>query len=306
LCEKPALSALEYFTTSGIFIVAAGGEVAVSGLGTIYGLGSAFSWGAGDFCGGLASQRSSVFVVLFVSQAVGGLLLAVMALLLGLSFPVPRVIILGAGAGLFGLFGLICLYSGLSMGRMGIVAPLAALVAVILPVTFGFITEGVPRPIQVAGFGVALLSIWLLSFSGLHIQAEQRVILLAVAAGTCFGLFFVLMGAVAQEAVLWPIIAARWAAVLVLFGFCVLRGEPLLPPRGKIPLMCLAGVLDTAGNGCFALAAQTGRLDISVVLSSLYPAVTVVLSFLLLRERLSPRQWSGVLSAMAAIALIVI
>jgi drug/metabolite transporter (DMT)-like permease len=280
--------------------------VAVSGLATIYGLSSAFGWGAGDFCGGLASQRSSVSVVLFVSQAVGGLLLVVVALLLGLDLPVPRELLLGAGAGLFGLFGLICLYTGLSMGRMGIVAPLTALIAVILPVAFGLFTEGLPGPMQVVGFAVALLSIWLLSFSGVRIQLEHRVILLSAAAGTCFGLFFVLMGTVAQEAILWPIIAARWSAVLVLFGFCMLRGEPLLPPRGRIPLMGLAGVLDTAGNGFFALAAQAGRLDISVVLASLYPAVTVVLSFLLLGERLSLRQWTGVLSAMAAIAFIVV
>jgi drug/metabolite transporter (DMT)-like permease len=279
--------------------------VGVSGLATIYGLSSAAGWGAGDFCGGLASKRSSVFSVLFVSQFVGGTLLAVIALVLGLGLPVPREIILGSGAGLFGLVGLICLYSGLASGRMSLVAPLTALIAVIFPVIFGSITEGMPGVLQVLGFAFALLSIWLLSFSGMRIQAERRILLLAVFAGTSFGLFFVLLGSVAQDAILWPIISARWSSVLVLFIFCVVRGEALLPASGKIPLIGLAGLLDTAGNAFFALAAQVGRLDISVVLSSLYPAVTVLLSFLLLKERLSLRQWSGVLSALFAITLIV-
>jgi drug/metabolite transporter (DMT)-like permease len=279
--------------------------VGVTGLATVYGLSSAAGWGAGDFCGGLASKHSSVFSVLFVSQLVGGTLLAVIALVLGLGFPIPRQIILGSGAGIFGLVGLICLYSGLASGRMSLVAPLTALVAVILPVLFGIFTEGMPGVLQLLGFAFALLSIWQLSFSGLRIQAERRILLLAVISGTSFGLFFVLLGSVAQEAILWPIISARWSSVLVLFIFCVVRGEALLPASGRLPLIGLAGLLDTAGNGFFALAAQAGRLDISVVLSSLYPAVTVLLSFLLLKERLTLRQWSGVLSALFAITLIV-
>ena len=274
------------------------------GSATIFALSSALGWGAGDFCGGLASQRSSVFAVLFVAQTVGGLLLTLLALLLWTGPPDLATLLPGAAAGLFGLAGLLFLYRGLSMGRMSLVAPLAALVAVILPILFSIFTEGPPTATQIVGFGLALFSIWLISFSGVRIQAEQQALLLALLAGSLFGLFFVLIGSVARDAVLWPVIAARWSAVVVLVAFCILRREALLPSRGRIPLMGLAGMLDTAGNACFALAARAGRLDISVVLASLYPAVTVLLAFLLLKERLSLRQWTGVLFALTAIALI--
>jgi drug/metabolite transporter (DMT)-like permease len=261
-------------------------------------------WGTGDFCGGLASRSSRVLAVLLFSQAVGGLLLTAFGLLLGLGQPDPREIAFGAGAGLFGLAGLLALYQGFSLGRMGIVSPLSALIAVILPVIYGMLTQGPPRTLQVVGFAAALLSIWLLSFTGMRIGAERRVIVLALLSGSCFGLFFVLLGTAAQEAVLWPIITARWVAVLLLVLFLPLKGEPLLPSVRALPLVGLAGVLDTAGNVFFALAARAGRLDISVVVSSLFPAVTVLLALLFLKERLSLRQWSGVLSALAAIALI--
>ena len=135
-------------------------------LGIGFGLTAASSWGAGDFCGGLASRRTHVYGVVIVSQLVGLGLLTVLALLL--AEPVPTLTdILWAGiAGLGGAVGLAALYRGLATGPMGVVAPVAAVTSVILPLIFGLFLEGIPALSQLLGFGLALCAVWLITRPG--------------------------------------------------------------------------------------------------------------------------------------------
>ena len=135
-------------------------------LAIVYGLASAASWGAGDFSGGLATKRSNVYSVVILSQVVGGILLAILALTTMESIPPPENLILGATAGICGAFGLVALYSGLSKERMGVVAPVSAVVTAILPVMVSFFTEGLPSIWKMVGFGVALVAVWLLAGGG--------------------------------------------------------------------------------------------------------------------------------------------
>jgi len=266
---------------------------------------AAASWGAGDFSGGLASKKGSVLSVLVVSQAAGGLILLALALGCGQKFPGPGDMLIGGLAGLCGALGIICLYSGLARGRMGVVAPLSAVTAAMVPILFSIATSGFPGPLKLIGFGGGLISIWLLSRGPASSRPGFAEMLNSLAAGTGFGLFFILVDQIRGQSYFWPLFAARLASVAFLS--CLILGKGgFKSGRGTQAwfLTILAGILDTAGNVFFFLATRAGRLDAAVMSTSLYPAVTVILAFVLLKERLGPSQWIGVVSAMLALGLI--
>jgi drug/metabolite transporter (DMT)-like permease len=123
-------------------------------------------------------------------------------------------------------------------------------------------------------------------------------------AGVGFGLFFVFIDKASDQAVLWPLVAARAASISCMLCLVLLRGEFAAPSTKHLFLLLMVGIFDAAGNTFFALASRIGRLDISAVLASLYPAATVLLAWILLRERLLPKQWAGVAMATAALVMI--
>ena len=273
-------------------------------LGIGFGLAAASSWGAGDYCGGLASRRTNVYGVVLVSQLVGLVLLSTLALLLSEPFPTLTDMAWAAIAGIGGAVGLSALYRGLAAGPMGVVAPVAAVVSVILPLIFGLFLEGMPGLPQLLGFGLALCAVWFITRAGNGSSTQVRDLVLPVVAGLGFGVFFILIGHVSAAAVLWPLAAARVASVLALLVVVLLTRQPARPAAGQMPLILMSGLFDTGGNAFYALAARTGRLDIAAVLSSLYPAVTVILAWLILKERLSRTQGVGLALAMIAVLLI--
>lgn len=273
-------------------------------LSTIFALGAAFSWGSGDFCGGLAARRHNVYSVLVVAQLFSILPLLLLVLLFEWTIPRGSDLLFGAFGGVLGVIGLLSLYSGLAQGRMGIVAPLAAIVASIIPVCIGILTDGVPTQGQVIGFGIALLAIWFLSSDGSRLEATPTELRFAIIAGISFASFYIAMDNVSGETVLWPVFAARLAAVTILGLYVFSRSEWHAPRRSLLPLIALTGLLDTAGNYFFTLSTQAGRLDISTVVASLYPAITVLFAWLVLKEQLKIKQRLGVLAALFAIAMI--
>lgn len=270
-----------------------------------FGLLSALIWGAGDFCGGLATKRARPFSVVLVAEVAGALLLAGIALLFAQPLPAGADLSWSAGAGLAGAAGLLALYTGLAGGHMGIVAPISAVVAAIVPIAVGALLEGLPSPTQMAGFALALGAVWLLSASGER-SATKHDLQLALLAGLGFGFYFVLIDRIGPVGGFWNLAFARMVAAMALLLIMLLIRHPLLPPRNVLPLNVLNGGLDAGGNLFFMLAAQAGRLDVASVLSSLYPGATVVLAWLVLRERLNRPQVAGVVAALAAIVLIVI
>jgi drug/metabolite transporter (DMT)-like permease len=268
------------------------------------GLASAASWGAGDFSGGLASRRGPATGVVVASQGVGIVLLVVLAVVTGEAPPSSRQLVWAALAGVNGAFGLLALYSALASGRMGIAAPVSGAVGAIVPVLVGMTVHGWPGALRLAGFGLALAGVWLLTATGGGGRASVRELALPGLAGVSFGLFLVLIHRAGGSGVLWPLTAARATSMGVLAGIGSLTGALWLPRRSALALTCLAGILDTGGNAFFVLAAQTGRLDVAGVLSSLYPASTVVLACLLLGERLTGQQAAGAVATLAAIACV--
>ncbi len=273
-------------------------------FGLLFGLASALSWGTGDFCGGLATRRTPVRGVLIFSQLVGVFLLLALALVLSEPLPSMRPLIFGGLAGLCGACGLAALYSGLAAGRMGLVAPLTAVFAAALPVTAAFFSQGRPPWPQVIGFALAMLAVWLLAAGEGGAPLRARILVLSLIAGLGFGLFFILIARASDQALVWPLIGARLAAMTFLALTGLLHAARVRPELRQLPLIVAAGVCDAGGNAFFALATRFGRLDVAAVLSSLYPAATVLLAWLILSEHLSTRQWTGLLAALGALALI--
>ena len=264
---------------------------------------SAACWGAGDFCGGLASKRTHVYGVIITSQIVGVSLLIGLALVFGEALPSLDQLALGGMAGFAGAIGLIALYRALSTGRMGVAAPVAAIVGAALPVLVGFAIDGPPGVLQLIGFAVALMAVWLITQTP-DAALRLRELRLPLVAGLAFGVFFVMIGTVREGAVFWPLVAARCTSLGALWITATLTRQPRLADRSHWRLVVLVGVLEVGGNAFYALAGQTGRLDVAAVISSLYPATTVWLAWLILKERLSRPQLLGIAAALAAIVLI--
>ena len=249
------------------------------------------------------SRRTNLYGVIVTSQGIGAILLLGLALALGEPLPPPEVLLWSAAAGLVGVGGLIALYKALATGRMGIAAPLSAVITASIPVLAGVFLEGWPTAIQGVGFGLALLAVVLISRpQGSSLSRDNLA--LPLFAGICFGLFFIVLNRLSHVAVLWPLVGARFASATAMLLFSLLTQKDWLPDVKSLPLIFLNGVLDMAGNTFFVLASRVGRMDVASVLSSLYPAATVWLAWLILKERFTRVQVFGIATALTAIAMI--
>lgn len=267
------------------------------------GLASATSWGAGDFCGGLATKRTSVYRVVIGSQLAGAVALAGLALASREGAPAFGNLIWCGLAGVSGAVGVLALYRALAAGRMGLAAPVSGVLSAAVPVVAGALFESLPGGSTFAGFALALVAVWLVSRTD-DAAFHPRDLALPVTAGVGFGLFIVIISRASADAVFWPLVAARMSSLGVLTLVATARGQPRLPSRRDLRLVALAGVFDAGGNAFVVLAAHAGRLDVAAVLSSLYPASTVLLAMFFLNERVSRWQLVGVVTALSAIVMI--
>ncbi len=278
-------------------------------MAIFFGLLSAIVWGGGDFVGGLASRRAGAWRAVFYAEIVGLVLLLAALAIYRERLISTRGLLLGAAAGAIGSLGLLALYRAMQVGKMSIAAPVSALLAALLPVLVGALTVGLPPLTQIGGVWLALLSIWLVSQT--DVDAKPRLarlsdLRLPLLAGIGFGTYFILIHGVAQEATLWPMIASRTGGTLVLVAVLLLRRESVKIPREGWPLVMMSGALDVGGNLFYVLAAQAGRMDIAAVLSSLYPGMTALLAWFVLKESISRKQRLGILAALVAIILMTI
>jgi len=273
-------------------------------LAAIFALSAAASWGSGDFTAGLVARRLGSFHAVLISYAVGLFALVGIALARFERLPPSSDLMWGALAGLFGMLGLGFLMRGFAAGRMGVVAPVSAVLGTAIPVIFTAFTRGLPREAQLAGFGLALVSIWLLSRPERLDGVRPAGIGMALLAGIGFGGFFTAIGQVGASAVFWPLVAGRLTACTLMVVFALFTHRSIVPPHAPLGLLTLAGLLDVSGNLFFLLATQSGRLDIASVLGSIYPAVTAILAGLISRETLARIQMAGIALAILAIILI--
>jgi drug/metabolite transporter (DMT)-like permease len=269
-----------------------------------FALPAAVGFGVADFAGGLATRRTSCrLAVIAVAQLAGvAALLPVLPLLAGQ--PSVDAAVLGALAGLAGSGGLVLYCRGLAQGPMGVVAPLSGLSGAGLPLVVGLLMGERAGPMTLGGVGLALLAIALASVGTSHDRIAASGLLLGIASGLGFGLFFVALDASPPESGLWPLLAAKLAAIVV-FGPLVLArrgaGRVLQLRSG---LIVLSGAADMVSNILFLLATRQGELGVSAVLVSLYPVVVLVLARVLLRERLTSLQAVSMALALTAGALL--
>lgn len=276
-------------------------------MAVVLALASAVVYGAADFLGGLSSRRASVFGVVAVSQLVG--LLALLVLLPWLGGPVgPSDLAWGAAAGVAGATGLVLFFRTLARGVMSVIAPVTAVTAAAVPVLVGLLGGDTIGPWAAAGIVLALAAVVLVSAEGglSALRAARPASLApALAAGTAFGFFFVLLDRTSQDSGLTPLVTARLASVALVVVIALAGKQSLKVGRVALPLVALSGIGDMSANALFLLATQQdGQLAITGVLASLYPVSTVILAQVLLRERLAGAQVAGLGTAVAAVVLI--
>ncbi len=270
-----------------------------------YGLATAVTWGAADFAGGLAAKKANVFKVVLVAHAASLLCVAAVAVLSRETLPAMASHLWGGLSGIAGALGVLCLYQALATGKMGTVAPITGLLTAALPVIVGGVTQGRPRLLQIVGFGLAFVAIILISKPE-KLQGRPQGLGLAVLAGLAFGFFVVLLKQAAVTSVFWPLVTSRAASTLLML--ILVAATPMARRSQATPMpllmMVLTGVLDSLGNLLLVMATRSGRLDVAAVLSSLYPAATVLLAYFFLKERVTRLQNVGILTALVAVPMI--
>jgi len=298
---------------------------------TILALAASVLYGTADFLGGVASRRASVFAVLATTVPAGAAVVIVVALLgevpglssllgHGLGSPIS---VGGWGAagwaalsGVCGTVGLVAFYAGFAAAPISVVAPVAALVSTVLPV--GIAVAGGERPTSrmVAGGLVCLVAIVLVSAPpagrrgrddpDARAAGRLRGLGYGVAAGAGFGLFFLCLKNAGQSGVLWPVAISRTAGTLIAVDIALAtRTRPWQREGGGTGVIALvSGAVDAAANVCYVLATRAGLFGLAVVITSLYPGMTVLLARWVLGERMRWMQRAGLLLAAAGVVLL--
>jgi drug/metabolite transporter (DMT)-like permease len=271
-------------------------------LPTNFSLAAVFAWGTSDFLGGYGARRANAFALTAIAHLSGLLLMAAIALASHAPFPSRSAVAWALLGGLSGGGALAIFYRALATGRMGLTAPVAAVLGAAIPTAFGMFREGLPQATQVAGFVMAATGIWLISRT--EDESSPEGIGMAALAGIGFAGFYLCIRQAGDGSAFW-IAATSKVASFVLTGLIVLIGRSARDiDRRGIALGILAGCLDVIGSVLFIRASQTGRLDAAVVLSSLYPAVTVLLARFILKEHFTRWKALGMVAALLAVPMI--
>jgi drug/metabolite transporter (DMT)-like permease len=271
------------------------------------GLAASLSWGVADFIGGIQSRRMPVVAVVLGSQLAGLVLVATIVAIRGEPMPGGDFVIYAALSSVGGIIGLTSFYKALSIGSMGVVAPLSS-TAAIIPLVVGIATGDRPSTLQGVGVGIAVCGVVLASREASDEAHESRAVAagagLALLSAVGFGCFFLAIDRASNTDVLWAVCVNRTVSVALL-GAALLIARPHLGIRpADMRTLAIVGVLDIAANGFFAVASTKGLVSVVAVVSSLYPVTTVVLARVVLGERLRAVQRLGALAALVGVVLV--
>lgn len=266
---------------------------------------SAIFYGAADFTGGLVTRRTAAIPVVFLSQACGLVLVALILPLLPAARPHAADLWWGAAAGVAGGVGVALLYYALAIGTMSVVAPTTAVAAVAIPVVTSITLGERPGSLAAAGIVLGIVAIVLVSRQASRPAGGSSGIGPALVSGVAIGLFYLALAQTRSDAGLWPLLPARLVSVALLGAVAIAGRRSLRLPPQFAALAAGSGAVDMLANALYLLAVQLGPLSPIVTLSSLYPATTVLLARAFLGERLSGWQAAGVAGAIVAVLLIV-
>lgn len=264
---------------------------------------SALAYGVSDFLGGIFAKRATPWQIAIVGQSSSSVC-ALTALAIVPGSPSPSSVGWGALAGIGGGFGAAFLYRGLSTARMGVVAPISAISAALLPVTVGLSTGERPSLLALAGIVAAFPAIVLISRVPTDSEADiahRGGVTDGLLAGLGFGVLFVFLDRVQDGSGLTALAASQVASVITIIVVATVIRAAWVPRNRFAWRAVVMGPLGATAQGAFLFASQQGLLSIVSVISSLYPASTVVLAAVILRERIL--RWQAVGLVLAAVAV---
>lgn len=266
-------------------------------------LGAAAAWGVSDFGGGLLGRRAPVLGVLVITQGVGFLI--AFAITLARAEPVLAGTDLGLAlvAGLLATVGVGALYRGLAIGRMGIVAPVAAVLTAVTPALLGMLLEGVPSALVIAGMVIAVVAVVVVSAVPDVGPGRPSGLALAIVAGVSLGLLSFVMSRLDGDYLFAPLAAMRGIETAIFAVVILAARHPWKLPRASWRLAVAVGLVDLLGNAVFLNAARISLAPTAVV-SSLYSVVTVLLAATILRERMTRQQVAGIAFAATSVVMI--
>ncbi|MEY4532523.1 MAG: hypothetical protein RI926_292 [Actinomycetota bacterium] len=300
-------------------------------LTVIFGLSGALVFGSGDFLGGMASKRMGAFLATGVAGVIG------LFVLLGLTYLIPgtvspETILWGLISGVCGALAILLLYAALAIGPMSILSPLGALISAIFPVLWAiFISHESLAWFGYLALGIGAVAIVLVAFTPEKeaVKPTLRGIIFASISGILIGLFLIVMDQVPDDSGVYPLVFNRFVNITIMFsavgGMALIRwahkrgyfgrdGKPradlvvgdagALDYKNGILLALGCGVLDATGNALLLLGIQSGNLSVMSVLTAMYPAGTIILAALVLREKITKLQLVGMVLALAAAGLL--
>lgn len=307
----------------------------------ILGVLGAIVYGSADFLGGLAARRLRSVTVTAIAAVAGLLALLLVYPLFGGAWTWIDVA-WGALSGVFGVVAIVLLYACLAIGPMSILSPLTAVVSAIAPMLWGLLVKGEQlSALGYAGLAVALVAVVLVGFipGQQVVRPRLRGVLMAIGSGVAIGAFLVTIDQTGHDSGLVPLIVNRgvngaitWTIVGVLALVATRRRTVLDLPLGATPtghadldlattapspaapvgapalrsgilLAVACGVADAAANVLMLIALRLGDLSVVSVLTALYPAGTIILAAIVLRERIAAVQWIGLAAALSAGAM---
>jgi drug/metabolite transporter (DMT)-like permease len=261
-------------------------------------------FGSGDFLGGLGSRRVAMISILGLAQLCAVIGAVIFALLFH-GEPTGRDLVFGAAAGALNVIALGALYQGLALGRMGIVAPITAVVAACIPVAWGLATGEAPGAVALIGVGCAIAAGGLIAHE--HDTAtggSGRALVLALVAGVLFGWSFVLYAESRDDSGFWPVLTGRGAAVVLVLGALVATGATLRTAAPERWMAVAAGVLDVGATVLLLVAVREGLSSLVAPVAALGPAFTVGWAWTWLHEPIARLQVAGLALALVGLALI--
>jgi drug/metabolite transporter (DMT)-like permease len=292
-------------------------------LAILLALAAAAGYGGSDYTAGLASRRASAIRVTLMSEGVSVVVVGVALAVLGADSPSLRALAWGGVAGLAGMSGALALYVGYRHAAFSVAGPLSAVGAAGFSVLAGLLLGERPTAFALTGIVLALPAIVGVSASarpasggppqdgaawdgapgGSRRRAELGVIY-GLVAGACFALLFIGLDEAGSGSGLWPVFSGQVLALVGVVCVAAVTRDLRLPEARGGWLAALTGLLGSPATILYFIATHHGLLAVTAVITSLYPAVTILLARVMLGERLTAFRLGGLVLAAASVSLI--